>query len=110
MLGVASSTISSVRPSAENASDDGPGPKGASSSKIAIGGEVTVAALERWTAYWQTGAPFTVMPVQEGFWRSTQASSDGFAGSGAGSARWGSVTVAVSDQAVPIVLAPRARW
>ena len=99
-----------MRPSVESASEDGPGPKGASSSKIAIGGAVTVAALARWIAYWQTAAPCSVMPVQDGFWRSTHASSDGLAGSGAGSARAGSVAVAVSDQLVPIALAPSVRW
>src|SRR5580704_1363308 len=101
-LGAWSSTTSSLVPSLDHASELGPVPPGVSSSKIATGGGV-VPALATWIAYWQTGFERTVNLLHEGSWFSTQASSAGLAGSGAGSAFWGSVSVAVSDHTVPIV-------
>src|ERR1035441_7988408 len=100
-LGAWSSTTSSLRPSLDHASELGPVPRGGSASKIATGGAGAAPAPATWIAYWQTAFERTVKWVHEGSWFSTQASSAGLAGAGAGSVFCGSVSGAVSDQTVP---------
>src|SRR5579859_2756204 len=95
-LGAWSSTTSSLLPSLDHASELGPAPPGDSSSNRAIAGGCAVPEPATWIAYWQTGDPRSVNCVHEGSWFSTQASSVELAGSGAGSALWGSVSLAVS--------------
>src|ERR1019366_964476 len=102
-LGAWSSTTSSLRPSLNHASELGPVPDGVSSSKIATGGAGAAPAPATGIADWQNAFEGPVNRVHEGSWFSTQASSAGLAGSGAGSAFCGSVSVAVSDQTVPTV-------
>src|SRR5579863_5700384 len=107
-LGGWSSTIRRLRPSLDQASEEGPDPCGVSSSKIATGGEPVADAGATWTSYWQTGAPLTANWLQVGSWFSTHATSDALAGSGAGSARSGIASVAVSAHGRPNALAPAA--
>ena len=60
-----------------------------------------LVALPTCTSYWQTAEPCTVNWVHEGSSIWTQARSEGSTGSGAGSARWASGSVAVSPHGGP---------
>src|SRR5579859_4065342 len=107
-LGGWSSSIRRLRPSLDHDSDDGPDPGGVSSSKIATGGAAVAAPPvgATWIAYWQTAAPLTAKRLQLGSWFSTHATRLPFAGSGAGSARSGIASLAVSAHGMPNEVAP----